>query len=319
MKRFSLLSLCVVALWGTYGNAQDIILLNQDGEEVGVAKDVEEKKVSPAAAAKEPAADQESATIEGGVVKIIGPDGAVQQFNMSDARSISITRSTKTVIGEDGQPRTETQGKAILVGPDGVRREVDLENGAADTVSSTPVPKSWTIGVSYQAASPALRSQLQLDDDIGLVVKQVLGGSAAEKSGLKANDILVFAEQKPVTSQKQLSEILNEAGANGNDVSLTVLRGGEELSITVTPTERQTSGLVGGDLDLVLPRLKLLGRGGELLEPRGFGGGDVREVHREMMQEVREKMKRMREDMKALRQNDFDPFGANPFEDNPFK
>jgi len=232
---------------------------------------------------------------------------------MSDARSISITQSSKTVIGEDGKPKIETSGKAVLVGPDGVRREVDLETGE-NKGTGEAIPKSWTIGASYQAVSPILRSQLQLDDDVGLVIKQVLPNGAAAKSGLKANDIILYAEQKPVSNQKQLSELINEAGAAESQVSLTVLRGGEELSITATPTEREgmSAAFAGGGLVFPRPGLRL----------RGFGNGRFGAGGEDMREHLEREMNRVREEMKALRGGfrGFDPFDdANPFEnDDPF-
>lgn len=319
MKRLFILPLCLAALCSVPAMAQDIILLNQDGEKVGVAKDVDNKKVVKDGDIEikvEANPGKESATIENGVITVVGPDGEVQKFKMSDARSVTITRSSNTVVGEDGQRKVETRGKAILIGPDGVRREIDLGDGnvGGGSVTSSTMPKTWMIGVSCEEASPVLRSQLKLESDIGLVVTRVLAGGAAEKAGLKDNDILLFADQKPIANRKQLSKIVNEAGAAGNDVSFTVLRAGAEVSVSVTPTEREGMNQMmielgrPGGFGMSLPgfgdgtkfEFRQLGPG--IILEDGFGGKfDAREIHKELMGDMEERMQRIQEEMEAMR------------------
>ncbi len=320
MKRY-ILPLCLAAVCSLPVMAQDIILLNQDGEKVGVAKDVDKKKVIKGDDGKEikvevkAAPGKETATIENGVITVVGPDGEVQTFKMSDARSVTITRSSNTVVGEDGNRKVETRGKAILIGPDGVRREIDLGDGgvSGSSVTQSKLPKTWMIGISCKPASPVLRSQLQLDEDMGLVISRVLDGGAAEKAGLKTNDILVYADQKPIGNRKQLSKVVNEAGKAGNDVSFTVLRAGEEISVAVTPTEREGMNQMmielgrPGGFGLSLPGL---GDGAEfefrqfgpgiILDDFGgkFGAGDL---HKELMGDMEERMQRIQEEMEAMR------------------
>jgi len=312
MRRSTVLSLCLVALLSSSAFAQDIILLNQDGEKVGVAKDIEKQTiVKEGDDAKVVANDAEkgSATIENGVITVIGPDGKAQTFRMSDAKSVTITRSSNTVVGEDGKRKVERRGKAILIGPDGIRREIDLGGGGlGGSVTESQVPKTWMIGVSCKTASPVLRAQLQLDDDIGLVVTRVLQGGAAEDAGFKTNDILMFADQKPIGNRKQLSEVVNGAGAAGNDVAFTILRAGEEVSVSVTPTEREGVSQMMGELGpgIQLPfELPEIGPGADF-EFRQFGPGvilprDMKDLHTEMMGDMEEKMKRIQEEVDAMR------------------
>ena len=311
MKRY-ILSLSFVALCCFSLQAQEIILLNEDGEKVGVAKDIDDKEIVDREIIKVEPGEKGSATIENGIITVVGPDGEVQTFRMSDAKSVTITRSSKSVVGEDGQTKMETRGKAILVGPDGVRREIDLGSGGlGGNVTESKLPKTWMIGVSCEPASPVLRSQLQLDEGIGLVITRVLQGGAAENAGIKDNDIIVYADQTPVGDRKQLSKIVNDAGAAGNDVSFTVLRGGEEIPVSITPTEREAvnqmmielgPGLGGFDLDFP-------GFGdGVDFEFKQFGpgiiiGGDggPAELHAELMGDVEERIQRIQEEMEEMR------------------
>ena len=317
MNRISIIPLFLIALLSVPAVGQDIILLNQDGEEVGVAKDVDEKKVPVADDSKpKPQADKGGAKLENGVITVTNADGTTQQFNMSDARSITITRSSKSVVGEDGQQKTVKTGKAILIGPDGVRREIDLGSGgiSGGSATQTTAPKTFMIGVSCTPVSPVLRSQLQLEDGFGLVITRVLRGGAAETGGFQNNDIVMFADQKPVGDRKTLSKIVNEAGTNGNKITFTLLRGGEEISATVTPTEREGvnqmmgelgSGLDGFDLDFpgfgpgmdfefrqLGPGI-IIGRGGKS-EAEAFAG-DFQDQIRRIRDEMEEMRQRMRD------------------------
>jgi serine protease Do len=65
----------------------------------------------------------------------------------------------------------------------------------------------------------------------------VEAGSAAEKAGLKPNDVLVKYDGKPVTSANQLLNLVAQT-APGTAVPITVLRDGKELELTATVTER---------------------------------------------------------------------------------
>jgi hypothetical protein len=325
MNRISIIPLFLIALLSAPALGQDIILLNQDGEKVGVAKDVDstasnkdvdEKKVPVADDSKpKPQADKGGAKLENGVITVTNADGTTQQFSMSDARSITITRSSKSVVGEDGQQKTVKTGKAILIGPDGVRREIDLGSGgiSGGSATKTTAPKTFMIGVSCTPASPVLRSQLQLEDGFGLVITRVLRGGAAEIGGFQNNDIVMFADQKPVGDRKTLSKIVNEAGTDGNKITFTLLRGGEEISATVTPTEREGvnqmmgelgSGLDGFEMDFpgfgpgmdfefrqLGPGI-IIGRGGKG-EAEAFAGDFQDQIQRiqDEMEEMRQRMR----------------------------
>jgi regulator of sigma E protease len=85
--------------------------------------------------------------------------------------------------------------------------------------------------------------------DIGVLpnvhphVASVYGGSAAEKAGLKANDVVLTIEGRPITFSYQLKEAIAK---NANQpIVITVQRDGQTLSITATPTKSGNEGLLG--------------------------------------------------------------------------
>lgn len=90
---------------------------------------------------------------------------------------------------------------------------------------------SARLGVAVEKPSAALVDHLDLPKDQGLVVHEVTADSAAEKAGLKANDILLEIGGKPVANdvvkfRKQLSDIKTDTAINA-----LILRKGKRETI----------------------------------------------------------------------------------------
>lgn len=70
----------------------------------------------------------------------------------------------------------------------------------------------------------------------GVRVDEVDEGSPAEKAGIRKGDVVVEFDGERVRSVRQLTRLVNETPA-GRTVSAAVLRDGQRVSLTVTPTE----------------------------------------------------------------------------------
>ncbi|HZW34560.1 MAG TPA: PDZ domain-containing protein [Isosphaeraceae bacterium] len=101
-------------------------------------------------------------------------------------------------------------------------------------------PEFW-IGVSVTPIEPALRAQLQLSPNEGLSVNDVVKESAAAQAGLKVHDILLRLGGKPLTDQAKMIEIVQANG--GKPIPVELIRGGEHLTVNVTPQRRKRLGL----------------------------------------------------------------------------
>ncbi|MCS7223614.1 MAG: Do family serine endopeptidase [Armatimonadetes bacterium] len=74
-------------------------------------------------------------------------------------------------------------------------------------------------------------------DVAGAVVREVIAGSPGEKGGLQPDDIIVGFNGIPVRSSAHLQSLIGRTPP-GTTVTLKVLRGGQEKTITVTLGER---------------------------------------------------------------------------------
>jgi S1-C subfamily serine protease len=76
--------------------------------------------------------------------------------------------------------------------------------------------------------------RLRLPAAEGLFVSQVLRGLQADAAGLKVNDVVLAADDAPVTDQESLNAALARVPAAGS-IRLTVLRAGQRLDIELKP------------------------------------------------------------------------------------
>jgi len=96
--------------------------------------------------------------------------------------------------------------------------------------------RGW-LGVRFE------RVALQGDDaeaagtDAGLLVRGAAENCPASAAGVRVGDVLLSLDGKPLGSWRQLAQAL--AGAAGRELTLRVLRGGEAVELTVTPSEKR--------------------------------------------------------------------------------
>ena len=92
---------------------------------------------------------------------------------------------------------------------------------------------------SQNEATAAALSELGYDIGAHLSVHSLQEGSGAE-GVIEEGDVIVSAGGTPVTSAAQLREVVNEG--DGAPVEMVIERGGEEQTVTVTPTSSEIEG-----------------------------------------------------------------------------
>jgi regulator of sigma E protease len=74
-------------------------------------------------------------------------------------------------------------------------------------------------------------------------VGQVLADSAAERAGMKVGDVIVSADGKPVERFEDVQQIVS--GNLGTPISMVVQRGGQDVTLEVTPVVTDVTDIFG--------------------------------------------------------------------------
>ncbi len=98
-----------------------------------------------------------------------------------------------------------------------------------------------TLGVQVGLPAPAARRDLGVGEREGVIVIQVLDGSAASDAGLKEYDFIYSVNGKPV---KQPDDLINEVQRVGVDGKLEIklVRGGRDMTLTASVGETLDEG-----------------------------------------------------------------------------
>jgi membrane-associated protease RseP (regulator of RpoE activity) len=100
-----------------------------------------------------------------------------------------------------------------------------------------PEPPAFWVGISVAPLEPALRAQLKIAPNQGLLATEISKDGPAAKAEVKIYDILLKLAGKPLDSQEKLVETVQANGEKA--VPLEVIRGGKPQTIEVTPQRRQ--------------------------------------------------------------------------------
>ncbi len=144
--------------------------------------------------------------------------------------------------GSSGGPLVDSSGRlvglntnrlgegfyAALPADDDLRRQVDgLSRG------ESPVRPHLGVGLVPGRAARHIRRAAGLPDRDGVLIQQVEEASPAANAGLRRGDLIVDAAGSPVTTIDDLYQAVDGL-QEGQPLALTVVRGAEELSVTVT-------------------------------------------------------------------------------------
>jgi serine protease Do len=198
--------------------------------------------------------------------------------------------------GNSGGPLLNSRGQAIGINTLIITQGVEQSAGVGFAVpineakqiipqlkSKGHVVRGW-LGVQVQALDEDMAQSLKLKDTKGALVADVTAGSPAEKAGLKAGDVVVALDGKPIQNGSELSRHV-AAKAPGAKMDVEVVRDGARKSMAVTlgtfPDARaekdaeaaNPEGRIGLSLQPVTPEVA-----GQLNLPKDLRGLYVAEV-----------------------------------------
>ncbi len=153
------------------------------------------------------------------------------------------------VIGMNSQIASGAGGGNVGIG---FAVPIDTLKPIADAIIRTGEPEHAYVGITGTPLTSDTADQLGLGDLRGVIVVEVDGDSGAAAAGLvpteltgegenervtKEGDIIVAADGAPVSDFDELIQAIS-AKAVGDDITLTVRRGGDERQVTVTLGDR---------------------------------------------------------------------------------
>ena len=114
------------------------------------------------------------------------------------------------------------------------------------------VPMTF-LGVETSQVPDVVSEQLGMAKGLGLVVEYVVPNSPAASAGIQQNDILKMLNDQILIEPSQLRKLL-QTFSEGTDVTLTILRKGQEQKITVKLAKKEMplrhSMMPGGNHDM---------------------------------------------------------------------
>jgi S1-C subfamily serine protease len=184
-------------------------------------------------------------TVTTGVVSALG-----RSLRSRTGRLIDDLIQTDAALnpGNSGGPLVSSHGEvvgintAVIMGAQGICFAVAANTAnfvLGELVRHGRVRRAF-IGISAQqiAVPPRLRRAAELTQESAVMVGTVEAGSAADRSGLKAGDIVLRLDGATIAGADDLIRTLT-GDKIGKNVALDVLRGTERLTISLTPQERK--------------------------------------------------------------------------------
>src|SRR5262245_52272051 len=181
---------------------------------------------------------------------------------------------------------------------------------------------SSVLGVQTESLTRQLGDYFGVQNGEGVLVRSVEKGSAAEKAGLKAGDVIVRADNEKLTDRTDLSHILRNHRSGGK-MTLVVMRDKKEQTLQVTLPDRgsRDSSMLDFDSEELVASLGnaegmlldlqndegLLSLGDEISELRGKlnmlewdqQSNEFRELTPELENAIREAEKALKQHLKA--------------------
>ncbi len=149
--------------------------------------------------------------------------------------------------GEDGEARVivlkgdaDADGNAFVWSSDdedGAEHAVQFKVLARVGEDDADAPKQGWLGVSIKTVSDEMADQLEIEGR-GILVVNVIKDSPAELGGIQANDVIMAINDDAVTGEVGNVVELVSGHAPGEEIDVTVLRGGEEQTLSITLSSR---------------------------------------------------------------------------------
>lgn len=180
-------------------------------------------------------------------------DGKTEKKEVSKKQVIVEVQSESNSSSDDDESKpAKVRGRIIMIGPDGQRKEVELDekqlktfevegvngltlksgDGEEKSSEEGKFEERFVIGVQCEEADDVLRKHLKLDGQ-GLLVLEVREKTPAADAGLEVDDVIVAVGEKTLHSRDDLVTAVLES--EGKELDVRIIRAGDETTVKVTP------------------------------------------------------------------------------------
>jgi serine protease Do len=178
----------------------------------------------------------------------LGVVSAVARQTEPDSPMVYIQTDAAINPGSSGGPLVDTQGRVIGIntfiasqsgGNEGLAFAApsNIARAIVEQLAEHGRVRRGVIGVHAQTITPALAEGLGLPQRWGVVLADVYPGGPGELAGLETGDVVVAMDGKLMENARQLDVNIYQRRP-GDEVSLVLRRGGDELTVDVPVVER---------------------------------------------------------------------------------
>jgi S1-C subfamily serine protease len=149
--------------------------------------------------------------------------------------------SNSTAVGQQIDLTILRDGKEEVVGVvlEARPNQPEMETAQSDQSPQENIQTGAWLGILGATVTPEIAAQMSLDENQqGVIIQQVVKDSPASKADLQNEDIITTVDGKSIATIEELKGYLSNFQP-GQEVTLTLLREGNELSIVVTLESRQ--------------------------------------------------------------------------------
>lgn len=168
-------------------------------------------------------------------VVVVGPDGKPQEMNIQQGLPLQLPMIQGQMFGQPGPA-----GQAL----NAVKIE-DLRQmmpGMFPKVVQGQMMRMDANGPSYRIGIAIVpEDEGEGEDSEGLVVREVMEDSPAEKAGIEQGDVIISINGKEAEGFTDLLEAVQAAGKANEDLLLLVERDGKEMKFEITPAKTDGS------------------------------------------------------------------------------
>ncbi|MBK6506937.1 MAG: trypsin-like peptidase domain-containing protein [Ignavibacteria bacterium] len=129
-----------------------------------------------------------------------------------------------TIIFTGGQFNSGSIGVGFSISINRVKKIMD------EIKTKGKIERTCNVGFRIQAVDERIAKYLGLEKPIGVVVTEVQRGGISDIAGLKAEDVVIEANNEKIRNEQDLIFVINDL-ENGDMLKMKILRGGSEREI----------------------------------------------------------------------------------------